>query len=96
MADLGSHIYFGVTLDVTAAAMRRPWDVEGQVIRAIPMERMLVGSMAPYRAVAPWSATMVFDHVVILREVEARVLEAVLAASFRRFYARSPDQRPFV
>ena len=96
LMELGTHFHFGVTYGLTERAMRRPWGAESRLLRLIPLERILIFSMAPYETTAPWSAAIVVEHLAHIRGVELVVLEIILASNFRRFYAKQTDPRPFL
>ena len=94
LLQLGSHIYFGVTPSVAESAILRPWETEGQVMRALPLERLLVQTAAPHLPSHPWMAAFVYEDIARFRGVELQVLEVLLAANFRRFFARPPVLQP--
>ena len=89
LLTLGSHIYFGVTLGLAEPAIQKPWPAEGLALLSIPLERMLFQSLAPDQLSNPWMTATLHEQVARLRGLEPRVLEVVLAANFRRFFAKS-------
>ena len=89
LMDLGPMIYFGVTPEFMHAAAGGQISTQRQILRLIPLERVLICSLAPQQAVGPWEVAPVFDRLASLRNVAPRILEAVLAENFHRFFGKA-------